>query len=669
MTLSLTCYRCDPSSRREGCRGGCAAALCVLIGLIAPACAQPVQSQAVESGARTPAIVPESKEPRGGTTLQSSFRLSNLHLSQAKGMPHGGMRAAVQDGDKLWVGTDDGLCLVRKNSKKISCWPLPTRDIEPSPRISDMVVDRSTGDLWIGTWGHGLMRFSAGRFDRFDQMDSGLAGNLVHAIVLRGHEIIAATNGGVSHFVPGREVWKTYLPRTARHEQAPVDVALDGSGRWLYVAMWCDGLRVIDLQSSMEERIDYAHPSGVKHRSSSGKESSKRENHDTTFAVDVIDDVVWWGMQDRLIRFPAGRTGAALLDEPWQIVSLRGTTENLATSLAAGTKDVAVVGTRYGMLMVTTNEDEPRLVWFPEEVPRLPNLGVEKSIAEKGLRALAASGIPTYSTPFAAGSSKPVLDIRHLRTSGGNLWMTTPGEVLAWLHEGDSRGTAKAWAQCTPKEELPHGVGPDRSVSRSPHAPATRPPGKSIPIGALTPITRVMHLPGQTKATVEATRQLDVPAFQLAIFEANRKGGWRGQRRYSIALDPYGYARYGWNLPEDDFATLALKSKVVAALAYLPAGSRFSTAAAWRTQLPIFNAAAGEASIDERMAGCITRPPRSAADDVDRESFSERYRKRFHRAPTAVAYDAYVATNWLLSALESREAADSSARSPAGARP
>jgi len=79
--------------------------------------------------------------------------------------------------------------------------------------ISATATDPSTHEIWIGTWGNGLYRQTAGRLDRFDQFNSGLAGNIVFDVLYVGGRVWAATNGGLSVYDPTRREWELHFAR------------------------------------------------------------------------------------------------------------------------------------------------------------------------------------------------------------------------------------------------------------------------------------------------------------------------------------------------------------------------------------------------------------------------------------------------------------------------
>ena len=74
------------------------------------------------------------------------------------------------DGDRVWAGTDNGLALYENGKWKV----FTTADGLAHRAVLSLALDKQTHDLWIATMG-GLSRYSAGRFDTFTQLNSGLA--------------------------------------------------------------------------------------------------------------------------------------------------------------------------------------------------------------------------------------------------------------------------------------------------------------------------------------------------------------------------------------------------------------------------------------------------------------------------------------------------------------
>jgi len=130
------------------------------------------------------------------TTDPTVFTAWRTYRAQAGDLPDDRIRALHVDGDRLWVGTMNGVALYADG--RWQTWTGMGKSSRVIVRSID--VEPQTGNVWMGTWGDGLYRFSGGRFDRFDQINSGLAGNLVFSVVYFHNAVWAATNAGVSVF-------------------------------------------------------------------------------------------------------------------------------------------------------------------------------------------------------------------------------------------------------------------------------------------------------------------------------------------------------------------------------------------------------------------------------------------------------------------------------------
>jgi len=81
--------------------------------------------------------------------------------------------------------------------------------------VTAIAIDEETREVWVGTLGDGLYRCSGGRCDRLDQLNSGLAGNVVFDAAYARGRVWAATNGGLSVFDPIMDQWHLYFARRA----------------------------------------------------------------------------------------------------------------------------------------------------------------------------------------------------------------------------------------------------------------------------------------------------------------------------------------------------------------------------------------------------------------------------------------------------------------------
>lgn len=168
----------------------------------------------------------------GGTELKSSL----ISPEQWQQLQFARVRTVREFFGVVWVGGDDGLAAFEGG--RWQRWRVA--DGLPVDGIAALDMDCATRELWIGTMGGGLVRFSAGRFDVFNQFNSGLAGDLVSGVAVLDGRVYAATNGGVCEFEPIQQEWDLLIPRRANESQQ-VAVELMAEGDTLVANLWPEG--------------------------------------------------------------------------------------------------------------------------------------------------------------------------------------------------------------------------------------------------------------------------------------------------------------------------------------------------------------------------------------------------------------------------------------------
>jgi ligand-binding sensor domain-containing protein len=153
------------------------------------------------------------------------------------GLPNDHIFALRADGDRLWVGTENGLALYHKGT-----WKSWTEDDGlPWRVISAIAVSEKTGDVWLGLFGGGLARFSGGRFDHFNQFNSGLVNDVVYGVAVLDDTVWIATTAGMNALNTVTGEWEIYTEKNAPMEEIwcySVDAA-DGK---VYAAVWGGGI-------------------------------------------------------------------------------------------------------------------------------------------------------------------------------------------------------------------------------------------------------------------------------------------------------------------------------------------------------------------------------------------------------------------------------------------
>ena len=153
------------------------------------------------------------------------------------GLPNDHIFALRADGDRLWVGTENGLALYHDGA-----WKSWTEDDGlPWRVVSAIAVSKKTGDVWLGPFGGGLARFSGGRFDHFNQFNSGLVNDVVYGVAVLDDTVWVATTAGMNAFNTVTGEWEIYTEKNAPMEEIwcySVDAA-DGK---VYAAVWGGGI-------------------------------------------------------------------------------------------------------------------------------------------------------------------------------------------------------------------------------------------------------------------------------------------------------------------------------------------------------------------------------------------------------------------------------------------
>jgi ligand-binding sensor domain-containing protein len=159
------------------------------------------------------------------------------------------------DGERVLVGTHDGLAVYENNKWRT----YTTEDGLAHNGIVSIDVSELTGDVWIGTLG-GLNRWSAGKFETFNQFNSGLPNDLVYCVYCDGKDVWVATGGGAGHYGDGK----------------------------VYIAAWGGGL--IEYNYQTKHFRDYVDPDGFMEIDLQPDDGII---HDITTATSYADSILW----------------------------------------------------------------------------------------------------------------------------------------------------------------------------------------------------------------------------------------------------------------------------------------------------------------------------------------------------------------------------------------
>ena len=222
MTLSSTSKRCN--SLHEFRPRMCAVLVSALLLAVVPG--------GISAGDETPA---SQGEPYVYTHWETFY-------SEKGGLPNDHIFALTADGDRLWVGTEDGLALYEGG--KWRSWR--EKDGLPWRVVSAIAVSPKTGDVWVGLFGGGLARFSGGRFDHYNQFNSGLVNDVVYGVAVLDDTVWVATTAGLSALETVTGEWEIYTEKNAPMEEIwcyNVD-ARDGK---VFAAVWGGGILEWDV--------------------------------------------------------------------------------------------------------------------------------------------------------------------------------------------------------------------------------------------------------------------------------------------------------------------------------------------------------------------------------------------------------------------------------------
>jgi ligand-binding sensor domain-containing protein len=185
-------------------------------------------------------------------------------------------------GDSVLVGTHEGLA-VYSNGK----WRNYTKkDGLAHNGVVSIDYSKLTGDIWIGTLG-GLNRWSAGKFETYNQFNSGMPNDLVYCVYCDGKDVWVATGGGAGHYDTYTKEWEIFTEQNApMHEPWTYGVST-GDGK-VFIAAWGGG--VIEYNMKTKHFRDYTDPDGFMEIDLQPDDGVV---HDITTATAYSDSILW----------------------------------------------------------------------------------------------------------------------------------------------------------------------------------------------------------------------------------------------------------------------------------------------------------------------------------------------------------------------------------------
>ena len=201
----------------------------------------------------------------------------------------------------LWVGTPDRLNRIDREAGRYTSYH---RTDWPAGNIDVIAIgEDSFGNLWIGTYGHGLLRFdrSTGHFKvyRHDAAHSySLSSDIVTRLLVDHNRTFwVATADGLNRFDPATEHFTEYKLDPQRHIQSYLDLAEDRQGM-----LW------LGTDSSGLHQFDPATGRFTVYEHDMIRPDSLSNNRVNSVHFDR-SGVLWLGTQDGLDKFDS-KTGA-----------------------------------------------------------------------------------------------------------------------------------------------------------------------------------------------------------------------------------------------------------------------------------------------------------------------------------------------------------------------
>lgn len=170
------------------------------------------------------------------------------------GLPSNKIYCVKIDGDRVLAGTHDGLAVLENGNWKT----YTTENGLAHNGVLSIDVSELTGDVWLGTMG-GLTRWSAGRFENFTQLNSGMPNDLIYSVICDEKDVWVATAGGAGKYDTFAENWDIFTEQNApMHEPWTYGISA-GDGK-IFIAAWGGG--VVEYTKDTGKFRDYVDPDG-----------------------------------------------------------------------------------------------------------------------------------------------------------------------------------------------------------------------------------------------------------------------------------------------------------------------------------------------------------------------------------------------------------------------
>lgn len=176
------------------------------------------------------------------------------HFTVKDGLPSDKTYCVLIDNERILAGTHEGLA-VYQNKEWIT---YTAEDGLAHNGVLSLAKNELTGDIWIGTMG-GLTRWSAGKFETFNQMNSGMPNDLIYSVACDGKDVWVATGGGAGKYDSYSKEWEIYTEENApMHE--PWTYGICTGDDKIFIAAWGGG--IVEFNKKTSQFRDYTDPDG-----------------------------------------------------------------------------------------------------------------------------------------------------------------------------------------------------------------------------------------------------------------------------------------------------------------------------------------------------------------------------------------------------------------------
>ena len=201
------------------------------------------------------------------------------------GLPNDHIFAVKSDGPRIWVGTENGLAMIDKQTGRVKSWT--EADGLPWRVITGIDINQKTGEVWLALFGGGLARFSGGRFDHWHQLNSGLVNDVAYGVAVENDNVWVATTAGASRLNTVTGEWTIFTEKNAPMEEIWNYGVHYRDGK-VHLAVWGSGVLEYDVATGRWK--DYLDPDGEM------EIDLYRDDgivHVITTAANYLDKVLW----------------------------------------------------------------------------------------------------------------------------------------------------------------------------------------------------------------------------------------------------------------------------------------------------------------------------------------------------------------------------------------